>query len=350
MGTGMAGGKKTTLYGHLGQAVRQPALVGFAPANVLHRLSFADVLNEDAGTGYQRRLNPQHSLDFRRYVQTDGAMTIPLTFNVRPEAATHWRLIGKGSSARLEIDADARVLAQVDCQHRLGHLHDLDVPLPFMCFIGLGAREEMEAFRVINSKAKGLSTSLLDYHDAQLAADLGSERPELFVALQLNVNAESPWRRQLDLGGDKTSGLTRRASLRTMQKAVRDFFLTPTGILQQESVEAVAAMVVEFWLAVTEVMPAAWSDPRGHLITKGVGVYALTGLMAKIYQEKGTVAACTRRAFRTELAALGPSVDWTGQGTFKGLGGEAGAKEALRILLKIRSDVLASERAVSHGR
>jgi hypothetical protein len=208
----------------------------------------------------------------------------------------------------------------------------------------------MEAFRVINSKAKGLSTSLLDYHDAQLAVDLASERPELFIALQLNINADSPWRRQLDLGGEKTSGLTRRASLRTMQKAVRDFFLTPTGILQRESVEAVAAMVVEYWLAVTEVMSSAWSDPRGHLITKGVGVYALTGLMAHIYQEKGSVLDCTRRAFRSELAALGSNMDWTGHGTFKGLGGEAGAKEALRILLKIRNDVLAAERVGTHAR
>src|SRR5262249_29492963 len=146
----LAGSKKTILYGHLGQTVRQPALVGFASANALHRLSFADVLNEDAGTGYQRRLNPQHSLDFRRYVQTDSAMTIPLTFNVSAEAAKHWRLVGQGTTARLEIQADTRVLAQVDCQHRLGHLRDLDVPLPFMCFIGLSAREEMEAFRVIN--------------------------------------------------------------------------------------------------------------------------------------------------------------------------------------------------------
>jgi DNA sulfur modification protein DndB len=343
--------KKVTLLGHLGLAVSQPALIGFAPANVLHGLSFADVLNEDSGTGYQRRLNPQHSLDFRRYVQTGSAMTIPLTFNVRPPAGGHWRLIGKGPNARLEVDTDGpRVLAQVDCQHRLGHLHDLHVQLPFLCFIGLSARDEMEAFRVINSKAKGLSTSLLDYHDAQLALDLASERPELFIALQLNINADSPWRRQLDLGGEKTSGLTRRASLRTMQKAVRDFFLTPTSILQRENVEAVAAMVVDFWLAVTEVMPSAWSDPRSHLITKGVGVYALTGLMAQIYQEKGAVSACTRRAFRTELAAICPSVDWTGQGTFKGLGGESGAKEALRILLKIRSDVLAAERVGNYGR
>jgi hypothetical protein len=31
-----------------------------------------------------------------------------------------------------------------------------------MCFLGLTEREEMEVFNVINSKAKGLSTSLLD--------------------------------------------------------------------------------------------------------------------------------------------------------------------------------------------
>ena len=77
-------------------------------------------------------------------------------------------------------------MAQVDCQHRLGNLCDLSIPLPFMCFIGLSEREEMEVFSVINSKAKGLSTSLLDYHEAQLAESLAQERPELFIALQLN--------------------------------------------------------------------------------------------------------------------------------------------------------------------
>ena len=343
--------KWVRLEGYLGMAVSQPALAGFAPANLLHRLSFADVLNEDSGSGYQRRLNPQHSLDFRRYVQTDGATTIPLTFNVRPPAGKHWRLVGKGARSRLEVDPRGpRMLAQVDCQHRLGHLHDLETSLPFLCFIGLTAREEMEVFRVINSKAKGLSTSLLDYHDAQLAADLSEERPELFIALQLNINAQSPWRRQLDLGGDKTSGLTRRASLRTMQKAIRDYFLVPTRILDQETVEAAAAFTVEFWLALTDVLPAAWNDPRRHLLTKGVGVYALTGLMADIYREQGSASACTRRIFRTKIAAFAQDVDWTGKGVFKGLGGESGAKEALRLLRDIRRDSTAASKVAAHGR
>src|SRR5580698_6526463 len=208
--------------------------LGFAPANVLHSLSFADVLDENTGRGYQRRFNPAHSLDFRKYIQQEKSSTIPLTFNVRVRPDGVWRLDREETPrARLVIlDESAKVFTQVDCQHRLGHLNDLRLMLPFMCFLGLTEREEMEVFNVINSKAKGLSTSLLDFHDATLAADLASERPELFVALHLNNDTQSPWYRQLNLGGHTTSGLTRRASLRTMQKAIKRF-LTQTKATQR---------------------------------------------------------------------------------------------------------------------
>ena len=344
-------GKWLRLEGTLGVAVSRPALVGFAPARLLHRLSFADVLDEERGSGYQRRLNPQHSLDFRRYVQTEGATTIPLTLNARPPRGEVWRVIGTGAGARIEIDPDAsRVLSQVDCQHRLGHLHDLDMPLPFMCFLGLTALEEMDVFRIINSKAKGLSTSLLDFHDAQLATDLCRERPELFIALQLNIHDESPWRRRLDLGGESTSGLARRASLRTMQKAIRDYLLSPTRIHERETVEAATAVVLAFWQAITDVLPQAWNDPRRHMITKGVGVYALTGLLGDIYRDRGSAAACTRRTLRSEIASFADEVDWSGKGTLKGLGGESGAKEALRLLRDFRNRAQYGSKVVAHGR
>ena len=67
----------------LGRSAKRAVLLGFAPAHILHSLSFADVLNEDTGRGYQRRFNAQHSLDFRRYIQQEASSTIPLTFNLR---------------------------------------------------------------------------------------------------------------------------------------------------------------------------------------------------------------------------------------------------------------------------
>jgi len=55
----------------------------------------------------------------------------------------------------LSVDKNTKCLAQVDCQHRLGELHDVDVTLAFMSFIGLDLRAEMAQFVTINSKSKG---------------------------------------------------------------------------------------------------------------------------------------------------------------------------------------------------
>lgn len=236
------------IEGVLGLSAQRRVFLAFAPASLLPALSFADTLDEDRGQGYQRRFNAKHSLDFRKYVQAPQSSTIPLTFNLRRNSKRYWRIIKVTSDrARLEIaSGNRKILAQVDCQQRLGHLDDLEVSLPFMCYLGLSARQEMEVFNIINSKAKGLSTSLLDFHDATLSRDLGAERPELFIALHLNNYTDSPWYRQLDLGGSRTSGLMSRASLRTMQKAVKRF-LAETKILRLRLPETAAKVVLDFW-------------------------------------------------------------------------------------------------------
>lgn len=321
----------------VGASADRPVLIGFAPASLLHALSFADVLNEDTRTGYQRRFNAQHSQDFRRYIRQPTASTIPLTLNLRPTESEAWRVVDAGGAcARLEIDPGAgKVMAQVDCQHRLGHLNDLDICLPFMCYLGLTVREEMEVFNTINSKAKGLSTSLLDFHDAQLSGDLANDRPELFIALHLNNDVESPWYRQLDLGGTTTSGLNRRASLRTMQKAIKRF-LTATRILKTRSPERAAQVVLAFWRAVAEVLPEQWANSRKHLLNKGVCVYALMDVAADLYNETEDPTCIDRRYFVNALSDFALQVDWSTGGPLKGLGGEGGVSIAVQHLRDVR--------------
>lgn len=319
----------------LGCAAQRPVLIGFAPADLLHALSFADVLDEDTGRGYQRRFNRQHSLDFRKYIQKATSTTIPLTFNLRPRDDGAWRIAERGGSrVRLEITQPGiKVLSQVDCQHRLGHLSDLSVELPFMCFVELSEREEMEIFNVINSKAKGLSSSLLDFHDAQLSTDLAKDRPEIFVALFLKNEASSPWYRQLDLGGNSSSGMTRRASLRTLQKAIKRF-VTRTKITDSRPIEEAAQTVLDFWGAVAIVLPDQWAKPRKHLLTKGIGVYALMDIAADIYAE--APAVCNKRYFSSALADFASGFDWSTDGPLKGLGGEGGVKAAVVLLREAR--------------
>jgi DGQHR domain-containing protein len=317
------------INGQTGASAGRRVFLGFAPADLLHNLSFADVLDENSGRGYQRSFNTKHSLDFRRYIQQENGSTIPLIFNLRPRSDSAWRIwesadpgaileMGQngGRSAVLEIEQSAgKVLAQVDCQHRLGYLSDIHIELPFMCFIGLTEREEVEVFNVINNNAKGLSTSLLDFHEADLVTDLANEKPELFIVLHLNNNIESPWYRQLDVGGASTSGLLRRASLRTMQKGVKQF-LAQTRILRLHSPEAAAQIVLDFWSAVALILREAWENPRRYVINKGIGVYTLMAIAADLYKENAE-GHCDKRYFVTKLATFVTRLDWTSQGPLK---------------------------------
>ena len=328
---------RTVVDCQVGNSVARRVLLGFAPANLLHHLSFADILNEDTGRGYQRRFSAKHSQDFRRYVQESTASTLPLTFNLRPDSNGRWRLREQGPGwAQLIIEEGAgKIMAQVDCQHRLGYLGDMDIPLPFMCFLGLDIAEEMEVFNIINSKAKGLSTSLLDFHDAQLSQDLAKERPEIFIALYLNSEATSPWYRQLDLGGTTTSGLQRRASLRTMQKATKRF-LAATHILDFHQSEYAAGVILGFWCAVAEILSEQWAKPRKHILNKGVGVYALMDIAADIYCETKNRPSRAKNLFVNPLLDFADQVDWSNEGPFKGLGGEGGVKMAVDYLRSMR--------------
>src|SRR5216683_5175478 len=100
--------KTIRITGQIGASANRKVFLGFAPASVLYNLSFADVLNEDTGRGYQRRFNPKHSLDFRMYIQQENSSTIPLTFNLRPRSDSVWRIQETTSAiAVLEIEEES---------------------------------------------------------------------------------------------------------------------------------------------------------------------------------------------------------------------------------------------------
>jgi len=143
--------KMITIPGVIGYCGGREVFMGFSSSNTLHKISFADILDENTGNGYQRRFNDRHSLDFKKYIQQQGSTTIPLTFNLRPRLDKAWNLKkNKNGTAGLIIDSSKKdILSQVDCQHRLGYLGDVDVSLAFMTYIGLKDDEEMQVFSKI---------------------------------------------------------------------------------------------------------------------------------------------------------------------------------------------------------
>ena len=320
------------LKGILGANGNVNCFIGFAPASLLYQYSFADVLDEDSGEGYQRRFSDQHSLDFRNYIQERGSSTVPLTFNLRPECSSNWKIETIEGVDVLRIVKDEKVFSQVDCQHRLGYLADFSVSLPFMTYIGLTQKEEMAVFNVINAKAKGLPGSLIDFHETKLVANIEKLKPELVLAVRLNDDAASPWHKMLDIGGKRTSGLQRRASLRTMQKAIRHF-LRNLGTDNTFDQEELYEIILSFWLSVSTVLEEEWQNPRTYMICKGVGVYSLMNIASDICKEKPELLYLQWNEFMSfKFGSFAREVDWSNKGPLRGLGGEGGVREATEIL------------------
>jgi hypothetical protein len=119
-----------------------------------------------------------------------------------------------------------------------------------------------------------------------------------------------------------------------MQTAIRRF-LNQTKALQSHSAEQVAQMVLDFWSAVALVLRDAWDAPRKHLVSKGVGVYALMGIAGDLVIEHRDL--CDKRYFVNQLSAFIGDINWKTDGSLAGLGGEAGVKSALSILRSTRA-------------
>ena len=105
-----------SFWGIHGKCGKLDVFLGFAPARTLFTCSFADILNEDTGQGYQRPKNLSHSRNFKHYISQPNTSTIPLTFNLRPNLSKYWHLDKTEKDvAKLTLNPKIPCLAQLDC-------------------------------------------------------------------------------------------------------------------------------------------------------------------------------------------------------------------------------------------
>ena len=245
-----------------------------------------------------------------------------------------WQLkIENDDRAVLFLKSGEHCLAQLDCQHRLGELSTDEVSLAFMAFVGLDLRTEMALFNVINTKASGLSTYLTYFNESNLLASLAQEAPHLYISRKLNEESNSPWYKMIRYGGETTSGLKRRTSLRMMQRSVHRF-LKSISDLYLGDISDQYEIIVTYWRAVKKVFPKEWEDHRHHLLTKGIGLYSLMTLLPKLVRESNKLPP-TEEYYISQLSFLKYKIDWKSTGTFSNAEGQKGAQEAYRKLREL---------------
>jgi DGQHR domain-containing protein len=199
-----------------------------------------------------------------------------------------------------------------------------------MAYIGLDLRQEMAIFNVINSKAKGLSSSLTDYHESKLLTNVANDAPHLFISRKLNEDESSPWFRMIRYGGETTSGLKRRASFRMVQKTVASF-LSQTKSIDLGTLDDKYQIILSFWSAIHALLKEEWEDHRHNLITKGVGLYSLMLILADVVK-RDPMASFSIGYFQAILRPLKDNFDWSSNGRFAYVGGRKGVQDVYAAL------------------
>ncbi len=305
--------------------------VGHMPAWMSRQVTFADSFPPDESNGrigYQRQPNLKRAKAFADYLaHSDSGFMTPILLNSR--TPIDFRSQNGSGIGEIHV-ASGQQFAKIDGQHRgLGiesYLDDDDFPVPFMLFDQLETDLEQQLFVAINREQKRVSMSHVLYVE-------GDSDELTSIAERLNEDDRSPWHRKVNLIGSTGTGLS--LTLQGLRDGLELLFAAGrTKVLSEEQKYVIAR---EFWTAVAETWPDAWSLPKKHAITTAVGILGLSKSGSFLIVDCLTDApdadeVIDKERLRALLRKARP-VDWRrADGQFAGLGGRGGADRAADIL------------------
>jgi DGQHR domain-containing protein len=299
---------------------------GHMTAEEAAKVTFADSYPPEPSEGrlgYQRPPDQRRGHLFGEYLKFDeaGFMT-PILLNARGKL----KFIpadGQSNLGVLEVP-ERRMIAKVDGQHRgIGveqYSGDPLYPVPFMMFEDLDTEIEQQLFIRINREQKKVSMSHVYF--------AGREDDELSeLVTRMESDPESPWFHKVNLIGAK--GLGRSVSLQSLRDGLEALF--SSGQVKALTAEEKYKLALHFWAAIAQTWPAAWNNPRRHLLTKSIGMIALSQLGGDLLplclngrgSDPDKILDATKLKSYLNKAA---SVDWASDADFHGIAGRGGAK------------------------
>ncbi|MCY9657117.1 DGQHR domain-containing protein [Paenibacillus chondroitinus] len=290
------------------------------PAAIALNLTYVKPFDDPSGKGYQRPVDQKRCNDFAIYLSKgEDALFTPILLN----AASKWefscydklrpafgRLICKGKASLM------------DGQHRLGGIKryiqetNSDINVPFLAFHCLDEDEEIHLFDTINTKAKGIGTSLSKF--------LRRDSDDLcWMATELLVRPESPFYHIGSIIGkrSKERHITLQNLYRMLHLLIRD------SKIEIFSKEEKLLMALTFYNSLKETFTHEWLDYSNYRLTHIVCLDALSIAGSEL------LASCTNDIKRQfDYNRIHKSVkklsqmDWSSEGPLKYLKGMNGSK------------------------
>lgn len=258
------------------------AYQGSISSTTIMGLYYVKPYDDPSGKGYQRPVDQKRSHDFAIYLSKgDDALFTPILLN----AASNWEFIcydrERPAYGRLICKGKASLM---DGQHRLGGIQryiqetNSNINVPFLSFHYLDEDEEIKLFDTINTKAKGIGTSLSKY--------LRRDSDELsWVATQLLIKNDSPFHNNGSIIGKRNKG--RHITLQNLYRTLS--FLFKDRVLSAFSKEEKLSLAVFYFSNIKDMFPSEWMDYKGQRLTHIVCLDALsiagTQVLSKCVQE-----------------------------------------------------------------
>ncbi|MGQ7887560.1 DGQHR domain-containing protein [Paenibacillus sp. WC2504] len=289
-------------------------------ASIALNLTFVKPYDEPSGKGYQRPVDLKRCNDFAVYLSKgEDALFTPILFN----AGSLWEFTSydkhRPQFGRLICKGKASLM---DGQHRLGGIKrymqetNSEINVPFLAFHCLDEDEEIKLFDTINTKARGIGSSLSKF--------LRRDSDELsWIATELLVRQESPFYNIGSIIGKRNKGrhITLQNIYRTLHLLIKDPAII--GFSKEEKLN----MSINYYNALKEAFPNQWLDYNGYRITHIVCLDALSIAGSKI------LTMCTSQNKKQfdytgikKAISKFKHIDWSTQGPLKYIKGMNGSK------------------------
>lgn len=296
------------------------AYQGFVSSQIAVNFSYSKLYNDSSGKGYQRPINVKRCHDFANYLsQGEDSLYTPILLN----AAGNWEFHAydkhRPNLGRLICKKKATLM---DGQHRLGgikeYINETDTTLnvPFLAFHYLDEDEEIKLFDVINTKAKGIGTSLSRY--------LNRDNDDFsWVATNLILKPESPFFNKATLTGKRTK--VKNITLQNLYNMVK--LLTKKSELEKLSKEKKLNLSLFYFNTIKELFPDEWEDNKLYRMTHITCLNALSIAGNKIINENYLMKSQQPDSVKIAQILINlKEIDWLSTGDLRYLKGTAGSK------------------------